>query len=77
MTLDEDTLRIYEEMKAAVREGDLLSYANKLARKFAAPRIMEQQVDRLNNSSVGRSIPVPVREQIRREVMDNVRIAQL
>lgn len=77
MSLDEDTLRIYEEMKAAVNEGDLLSYANKLARKFATPRIMEQQVDRLNNSSVGRSIPAPVREQITREVMDNVRIAQL
>ncbi len=100
MTLDDITLEIYNEMKAAVRDGDLLSYAGKLARKFAAPirredavetrsnpttirppisqpRSMEEQIGRLNNSSVGISIPAPVREQITREVVDRVRVAQL
>jgi hypothetical protein len=32
MTIDTETMRLYEEMKAAVRDGDLLSYAGKLAR---------------------------------------------
>lgn len=100
MSLDEDSLRIYEEIKAAVREGDLLSYANKLARKFAAPirredvvetrsnpntvrpptpqpASMQGQINLLNNSEIGRLISTSMREQITREVMDNVRIAQL
>lgn len=95
MTLDEKTLILYEEIKAAVREGNLLMYAGQLARRLIEqpeqinsntvrpptpqPRrsLFGEQVNRLNNSPVGRAIPVPVREQITREVMDSVRVAQL
>jgi len=34
-TIDEETLRLYEEMRAAARDGNLLSYANNLARSMA------------------------------------------
>lgn len=100
MSLDEDSLRIYEEIKAAVRDGDLLTYAGKLARKFTTPIrredvveirsnpntvrpptpqpiSMQGQINRLNNSEIGRSISTSVREQITREVIDSIRIAQL
>jgi hypothetical protein len=40
-TIDEETLRLYEEMKAAVRDGDLLTYANKLARSMATRASVE------------------------------------
>lgn len=122
MSLDEDTLKIYEEIKAAEKEGNLLMYANGLARRFAVsvrteprdpvifqgredavtvspspsgrrqlgdravetirpptpqPVSMERQINRLNNSEVGRSIPAPIREQITREAMDSVRVSNL
>ena len=40
-------------------------------------RTMEQQINRLDNSPVGREIPVSVRESIRREVMDGIRVSNL
>lgn len=39
MTIDEETLRLYAEMQAAARDGNLLSYANNLARSMASGRM--------------------------------------
>lgn len=84
-TIDEETLRIYEEIKVAQRDGNLLMCANKLAQRLVGtierstpqPRSMEQQISRLDNSPVGRQIPASRRESIGREVMDGVRVSNL
>ncbi len=41
-TLDDITLEIYNEMKIAARDGDLLGYASKLARSMANSRIPDE-----------------------------------
>ena len=37
-TIDSETLRLYAEMQAAARDGNLLSYANNLARSMMGER---------------------------------------
>ncbi len=65
MTIDEETLRLYEEMRAAARDGNLLSYANNLARSMAGGRIPDERMrnsPRVSpQSNEGQSGPQPRR----------------
>ena len=85
MTLDEETIKLYEEMKVAARDGNLLMYANRLAVRIGS-------VETRSNPETPRSpIPQPMREQMVREAVrsvsqryneiiglgDNVRVANL
>lgn len=75
MTLDEETLKIYEEMKTAIRDGDLLTYAGKLARGFVGSTRREdtqRSETGSNPNTVRPSIPQP-----NSIINDRVRVANL
>ncbi len=55
-TIDEETLRLYGEMQAAARDGNLLSYANNLARSMVGRGTVEEQRRELPRAE---SQPVP------------------
>ena len=71
MSLDSDTIKIYEELKIAARDGDLLSYAGKLARSMMGqtpmvearlpippPRMMNESAVDAHRRTVGEGIRV-------------------
>ncbi len=64
-TLDDITLEIYNEMKIAARDGDLLGYASKLARSMAGGRIPDERMRNTPRvspqSNEGQSGPQPRR----------------
>ncbi len=88
MSLDEETLRLYEEMKAAARDGNLLAYAGNLAKAMVGRTEVRREPETTRRSLFEppveiRSVPpitrppTPAPIPVRRGVNDGVRVGNL
>jgi len=79
MSLDSDTIKIYEELKIAARDGNLLSYANKLARSMMGERVSVETGARetISNPDLIRPPTPQPRSPVRRELSEGSRVSNL